>query len=795
MTASARKISSAAAASAPDATSRDFFQSFRKGLALFLGAYECVSRPLFAGLIGRFGSAREGNIAVMTALLLLPMIGLAGLGIDYASAVKTKGRLEQIAQTTATLAASVTRNYLQLAGPNNAQYDAQAIAEGRRVAIATINQRLASVSNMTYDPTSLDVTVKRLGNTVSSTVNFNVTVPTGFAQIFGVNSFAMPVNGQIIMGMQDNPANATITNSIIDEKWTSPVNNASMTDPTTPVLNDWYSGTPGSGSPVLPAGSSLLSDGTQTMPSAIQVGVGSSAKLISKKVFMLSGNYELRYWYRSSAVYPEYEPVYVCGTVESEMSWVVSPKTRSLSSLPGSPTTTGPAQGSRAGIYLDPILVNPQSPGAMTPPTIGSFPSPPDIFPGYPGASMNASRPDYGSTGGHVRVDICAYSSRWIQRSVQVQITTPGYFWLSAVSEPPGNQSSLGFYLGRLQLCQNACSDAVTTYWPWTAGTTLYENSFETPSHTNGDILNVSDTTGFTAASGYESPPPWLIRIFGGSQPPQSDEFFYNVTDDPRQQLDGRTSVNSKRLGTRAYRRVLLMPGIYKFSFMVNVGQPPDGINWCPVAPNPAVPGTNYYIPQDTCFCAAGSIYAGINSDEFVYQTSSNYFSYHSAPPAYASRWSANPLGSCMQSGVVKIYNQCVIISRTQIYGFDFHPAGPYLPDSSYLNFSYNGASYSYPDLNLGTGGAQMDKLKLTVLHQGLPPATADPVDYLNLLGYQDPTSPNFCGILRADGRTVYAVRAPSSDNIVSGGIPAWPGYFTKSANGVTVTAPSMSMP
>ena len=202
----------AAAASGPDAKSRDFFQSFRKGLALIRGAYECVSRPVLAGLIGRFGSAREGNVAIMTALLLLPMIGLAGLGVDYAAAVKTKGRLEQIAQTTATLAASVTRNYLQLAGTNNPQYDTQAIAEGRRVAIATVNQRLASVSNMTFDRTSLAVTVTRTGNTISSSVNFNVTVPTSFAQIFGVNSFAMPVNSQIIMGMQDNPANTFLSN-------------------------------------------------------------------------------------------------------------------------------------------------------------------------------------------------------------------------------------------------------------------------------------------------------------------------------------------------------------------------------------------------------------------------------------------------------------------------------------------------------------------------------------------------------------------------------------------------------
>ena len=382
-----------------------------------------------------FFSACQGNVALITTFMLLPMIGVAGLAIDFAAAARTKGQLERITQIAATTAVNTARNALQVAGLGNNGLDGPAVAEGARAGQYSLATQLARISNISVvgAPTW---NVQRVGNTLSANVGVNIAQQTYFAKIFGYNKFNMRVTGSMIIGLMDNPTNTLNAGAVVDEQWTISAT-APLPAPTTtsPVFNDWYSGTPATKSPLLPAGGPTYSNGT--LGSAVQVGNpdGSIAPIVSKKVYLPAGQYELRYWYKSTVVYPEYEPVYICGTVEAEMNWVNSGLVRPLGSPPWTQGTALPSsdprqiQTTRAGVYLDLITTDPQL--ATAAPDARTFAIPP--------ASPNAT---------NNRIDICAYSSKWIQRSVTLTITKTAYFWLSFVSEVPAQSNRNGFYLG-----------------------------------------------------------------------------------------------------------------------------------------------------------------------------------------------------------------------------------------------------------------------------------------------------------------------------------------------------------
>ena len=57
-----------------------------------------VQNSILTRLARRFHAARRGNVAVMTAVLMMPIMGLMGLAVDYGNAVFVKSRLDQAAQ-------------------------------------------------------------------------------------------------------------------------------------------------------------------------------------------------------------------------------------------------------------------------------------------------------------------------------------------------------------------------------------------------------------------------------------------------------------------------------------------------------------------------------------------------------------------------------------------------------------------------------------------------------------------------------------------------------------------------
>jgi len=85
-------------------------------------------------------------------------------------------------------------------------------------------------------------------------------------------------------------------------------------------------------------------------------------------------------------------------------------------------------------------------------------------------------------------------------------------------------------------------------------------------------------------------------------------------------------------------------------------------------------------------------------------------------------------------------------------------------------------------DTQLNTGGAFFDGLEVTLLSPGVKNkkfgTIADPGDFFRY----DPDCLSSLG-------TYAGSRTPTTDNVMNGGIPVWPGYSTVDLNRLKVTA------
>lgn len=128
----------------------------------------------------QFLASRSGNFGMMTALLLVPLIGVAGLAIDISNALVVRSTLQAAADAAAIAAVAETS-----AGVTQAmlmQSDGQlsaAIEDAKKVF-----KGHASMSE-DYNLTDFDVDVVKEGNQLKAVFNFHATVPTTLARILG----------------------------------------------------------------------------------------------------------------------------------------------------------------------------------------------------------------------------------------------------------------------------------------------------------------------------------------------------------------------------------------------------------------------------------------------------------------------------------------------------------------------------------------------------------------------------------------------------------------------------------
>jgi Flp pilus assembly protein TadG len=119
---------------------------------------------------------RRGNVAIIFGLCLLPMLGLAGIAIDYSAAAAAQARLNSVADSAALAAVSVAGNP-SLTTPSQAQ------AQGMfQTAVTTMPN--VTLGTVTLTP-NLGVTA------LAVTVNYTATVQTTMSNIIGISSMTI----------------------------------------------------------------------------------------------------------------------------------------------------------------------------------------------------------------------------------------------------------------------------------------------------------------------------------------------------------------------------------------------------------------------------------------------------------------------------------------------------------------------------------------------------------------------------------------------------------------------------
>jgi len=698
----------------------------------------------------RFYASRDGNIAIMTALLMMPMIGVASIALDYSYAARNKDRVDSAALIAATAAANTARNYLDLTGSTAASRseadfasntenntDTNAITEGQRVGSASLSAQIGVIPRLTL--AASNVTVKRIGNTINARVTYSVSQPTLLMSIFRIPNISYSGEGTMIVGLQDTKT----SNFTLDEQWSKDqlTNTYSLpSDSSAPILKDWLASTGRTGVKIGPPpideadlGTTLNTNSTVRTavgPAALTIGDNQNDNTsISKKIFFPAGVYELTYWYKSTVIYDEYEPVYICGTDVREWDWATATDWRTVAGGSGSSSLA-----SLGAVYLDPVTTNPQT-AERAPQTFSS-------------TNM---------------IDGCAYSARWIQRTVLFKVVNAGYFWLSFVSVFSRGTTSQGFYLGTVKLCSGSnCSGTPYNNSPWKSQPVeLTKDSFENVRRVaDGADFDLSTMFGYTHPLYLSPVAGWNVRTRSITNTTQADGTVVSTTSlsypfswtpgsgtapivsrTGQPTVDGVSVVEFKNPNISLTRTLLLLPGVYKLTLnMVSLPRAPTYS--CADTDEMPIYTPNYFRTDYPNYGAyGGSLPSALSND---------------AVNVERGLLANNLFNTCQSNGTFKpefLNTLCFLVPRTQ-----FYDVGPYIRE---------------------VAGYRLDDMRVTLLTSKIT----------------DPTRPvdNDWDPRRTPGPQAALTSTPACrGNIkaVVGGIVAWPsfGYFYRANSRIIVT-------
>ena len=137
-------------------------------------------------MIRKFLHERSGNFGIMTALLVVPLVGVAGLALDLSNALLTRNTLQAAADAAAlsavaqssvgvTEAMSMTGNGSVSSSVNDAK-----------------NVFLGEISNSTeYTVLTADADVIKTGNQLKAVFHYKAAVPSTLSRILGKNSITV----------------------------------------------------------------------------------------------------------------------------------------------------------------------------------------------------------------------------------------------------------------------------------------------------------------------------------------------------------------------------------------------------------------------------------------------------------------------------------------------------------------------------------------------------------------------------------------------------------------------------
>jgi Flp pilus assembly protein TadG len=130
-------------------------------------------------MIGSFGTDRRGNIAVIFALALLPVMSAIGCAVDYSMVTRIKAKLQSAADAASVAAiAQKSPGYVAAAAMTSDGAIADAVDDAYRVLDGNMN----SVTG--YANLSRTATVTKTGIKLASRIDFSADVPLMFMKIF-----------------------------------------------------------------------------------------------------------------------------------------------------------------------------------------------------------------------------------------------------------------------------------------------------------------------------------------------------------------------------------------------------------------------------------------------------------------------------------------------------------------------------------------------------------------------------------------------------------------------------------
>ena len=148
-------------------------------------------------MLGRFLKDRAGNFGIMTAILMVPLVGAAGMALDYGRALETRTDLMGVADAAALGAISEGspgyKAYTAMTKDGEvtiAQDDGKALFLGQRSSPDKSDLDLSQI------PLDVNIKVARLNGQVTSTASFSARVPTTFMRILGKDY--VTVSGQAV---------------------------------------------------------------------------------------------------------------------------------------------------------------------------------------------------------------------------------------------------------------------------------------------------------------------------------------------------------------------------------------------------------------------------------------------------------------------------------------------------------------------------------------------------------------------------------------------------------------------
>ncbi|ARQ61376.1 MULTISPECIES: TadE/TadG family type IV pilus assembly protein [Rhizobium] len=131
-------------------------------------------------MLHRFVFDRSGNFGIMTALLVVPLLGAAGTAIDFGRALSLRTELYAAADAAAVGSISQTSDAAKQAATMSGDGSLTlGTSEAQKIFFSQMSKNQAEV------PVSVNISVQKQGSTLSSTVSFSATMSTTFMQVMG----------------------------------------------------------------------------------------------------------------------------------------------------------------------------------------------------------------------------------------------------------------------------------------------------------------------------------------------------------------------------------------------------------------------------------------------------------------------------------------------------------------------------------------------------------------------------------------------------------------------------------